>query len=170
MCEFCPGKRFKTHTCVTKTNQQVFCFPMKQATWDLKQTNKTPDPKVCNVKECRLYSTVNSTTPLKRILSKSYHEIIGVFIYWCNLLYKNKRVFHMAWHFIQSFTDPETKWKGPQNMAGVAFIFGRGLWNSVWHVMPCGKPFWFGVVNCINVGKPRWFHDKIWTRFFWRGL
>ena len=52
------------------------------------------------------------STPFKKILSKSYHDIIGVFIYWCNLLYKSRRAFHMAWHFIQSFTDPYQKWKG----------------------------------------------------------
>ena len=51
---------------------------------------------------------------------------------------------------------------------GDPFIFVRGLWNSVWNVMPCGKPFCFCIVNCINIWKPLWFHDKSLARFFWR--
>ena len=101
--------------------------------------------------------------PSKKIWSISYHEIIGVFICWYNLLYKNRRVLHRTWHFIQSFTDPYQKWKGvwPQPHFGDPFIFVRGLWNSVWNVMPCVKPFCFCIVNCINIWKPLWFHDKI---------
>ena len=86
----------------------------------------------------------------------SYNEISGVFICWCNLLYKNRRTLHMAWHFIpQSFTDPEQKWKEawpsatpPRNAVGVAFghhhhILGilsfllgvcETLYEMSWHV------------------------------------
>ena len=72
------------------------------------------------------------TTPFEKILSKSYYEIIGVFICWCNLLYKNKRVFHMAWHFIQSFTDPYQKWKGawPRKYGGGGLRPPRIFWGS----------------------------------------